>query len=141
MYKKTSIDDQIIGKKSKHTSNHIPGIKFTSGNKGTYCSLLKMKFEKGQIDTTDLITIGELENFEDKNGNGSYKASFGHDDSIMTFVQIPALEQTPKYKEWLEDFEANKISTNMESKWNNNIQFDNSIYSYNVPGMYDIFNE
>lgn len=140
MYKKTSIDEQIVGKKSKHTSNFIPGIKFTSGNKGTYCSLLKMKFEKEQIDTTDLITIGELENFEDKNGNGSYKASFGHDDSIMTFVQIPALEQTAKYKEWLEDFESNKISTNVDSKWNNNSSLDDLSFGYDMPGMYDIFN-
>ena len=138
MYKKTSIDEQIIGKKSKHTSNFIPGIKFTSGNKGTYCSLLKMKFERGQIDTTDLITIGELENFEDKNGNGSYKASFGHDDSIMTFVQIPALEQTAKYKEWLEDFESSQISNNMDSKWNNSYQ--NSYLDFNSSSLLDLYN-
>jgi len=119
MYKKTSIDDQVVGKKPKHTSNFMPGIKFTSGNKGTYCTLLKMKFEKGQIDTNDLITIGELENFEDKNGNGSYKASYGHDDSIMTFVQLPALEQTAKYKDWVEEFEASKIENNVNQKWNN----------------------
>lgn len=117
MYKKTSIDEQVIGKKPKHTSNFIPGIKFTSGNKGTYCTLLKMKFEKGQIDTNDLITIGELENFEDKSGNGSYKASYGHDDSIMTFVQLPAIEQSSKYKDLLESFEASKITNNMNSKW------------------------
>ena len=118
MYKKTSIDDQVVGK-VKHTSKYMPGIKFTSGNKGTYCSLLKMMFEKGQIDTNDLITIGELENFEDKNGNGSYKASFGHDDSIMTFVQLPAIIQTSKYKDWLEEFEAAKINVNINNNWSN----------------------
>lgn len=118
MYKKTSIDDQVIGK-AKRTSNFIPGIKFTAGNKGTACSLLKIMFEKDQIDTTDLITIGELENFEDKSGNGSYKASYGHDDSIMTFVQLPMLVQTSKYKDLLEEFEANNISANMENKWRN----------------------
>ena len=74
-------------------------------------------FEKDQINTTDLITIGELENFEDKNGNGSYKASFGHDDSIMTFVQLAAIVQTAKYKDLLEDFEASKISNNINNKW------------------------
>ena len=123
MYEKTTIEDQLVGKaNSKHRQNkkYIPGIKFTSGNKGTFCSLLKMKFEKGLIDTNDLITINELENFEDKNGNGSYKASSGHDDSIMTFVQLPALEQTPKYKEFVEEFEAFKIQNNMNNNWNNN---------------------
>jgi len=139
MYKKTSIDDQVVGK-VKHTSKYMPGIKFTSGNKGTYCSLLKMMFEKGQIDTTDLITVGELENFEDKNGNGSYKASFGHDDSIMTFVQLPAIIQTAKYKDWLEDFEASKINGNINSNWSNSVeQYDVfGQINYNQ-GMYDIF--
>lgn len=117
MYKKNSTDDNIVGGKAKHTSKYMPGIKFTPGNKGTYCSLLKIMFEKDQINTTDLITIGELENFEDKNGNGSYKASFGHDDSIMTFVQLPAIVQTAKYKDLLEDFEASKISNNINNKW------------------------
>ena len=140
MYKKTSIDNQVVGKKSKHTSNFIPGIKFTSGNKGTYCTLLKMKFEKGQIDTNDLITIGELENFEDKNGNGSYKASYGHDDSIMTFVQLPALEQTSKYKNLIEEFEASKISNSINNKWENN-DYDqyNSMFSNQGSSIYDIF--
>lgn len=139
MYKKTSIDDQVVGK-VKHTSKYMPGIKFTSGNKGTYCSLLKMMFEKGQIDTNDLITIGELENFEDKNGNGSYKASFGHDDSIMTFVQLPAIIQTSKYKDWLEEFEAAKINANINNNWSNSTEqydmFDKINYNQ---GMYDIF--
>lgn len=139
MYKKTSIDDQVVGK-VKHTSKYMPGIKFTSGNKGTYCSLLKMMFEKGQIDTNDLITIGELENFEDKNGNGSYKASFGHDDSIMTFVQLPAIIQTAKYKDWLEEFEAAKINANINNNWSNSVEqydmFDKINYNQ---GMYDIF--
>ena len=139
MYKKTSIDDQVVGK-VKHTSKYMPGIKFTAGNKGTYCSLLKMMFEKGQIDTNDLITIGELENFEDKNGNGSYKASFGHDDSIMTFVQLPAIIQTSKYKDWLEEFEAAKINANINNNWSNSTEqydmFDKINYNQ---GMYDIF--
>ena len=127
LYKKANIDDQVLGK-GKHNQKYVPGIKFTSGNKGTYCTLLKMKFEKDLIDTTDLITIGELENFEDKNGNGSYKASFGHDDSIMTFVQLPALEQTAKYKELLEEFEASKLTNKMNNNWSNDILMD---YSFN----------
>ena len=144
MYKKTSIEEQMFnnGSKAKHTSKYVPGIKFTGGNKGTYCSLLKMKFERGQIDTTDLITISELENFEDKNGNGIYKASIGHDDSIMTFVQIPAVEQTPKYKEWVEEFESGVIQNNIDNNWGN-YGFDNMFNQYNqqIPtmGMYDIF--
>lgn len=117
-YKKGSVDDIILGK-TKHTSNFIPGIKFTSGNKGTACTLLKMDVEKGLIDIIDLVTVGELENFEDKNGSGTYKASFGHDDNIMTFVQIPMLKQTPKWKDWVEEYELHLIQDSMDNKWNN----------------------
>ena len=121
MYKKQSIDDQLAetSGKQKHVTKYIPGIKLTSGNKGTACSMLKMMFEKDMIDTTDLITINELENFEDKNGNGSYKASFGHDDSIMTFVQLPMIMQTAKYKNLMEEFEAAQMNGVMMSKTNN----------------------
>ena len=117
-YKKGPMDDQILGK-VKHTSNFVPGIKFTSGNKGTACTLLKMDIEKGLVEVIDLVAIGELENFEDKNGSGTYKASFGHDDIIMTFVQISMLKQTPKWKEWVEEYETNKISNSIDNKWSN----------------------
>ena len=156
MYKKTSIDDQILGK-VKSTSNFIPGIKFTSGNKGTACSLLKILFEKEQVDTTDLIALGELENFEDKNGNGTYKATTGHDDLIMTFVQIPMVQQTSKYKSMMEEYIEATVEESYNNKWasdqnwdyfgsqvSNPMQediFKNRLGSY-VPqqgGMYDIF--
>ena len=91
-YKKGSAEETIIGQ--ENNSKTIPGVRLTGSNKPTGCSLLKMLFEKKQIDTTDLLMIGELENFEDKNGNGTYKASFGHDDIIMTCVQIPLMQQT-----------------------------------------------
>ena len=119
MYKKTAMEEQIIGKLNFSNSNFIPGIKFTSGNKGTACSLLKMLFEKGQVETTDIVTLGELENFEDKNGNGTYKASYGHDDIIMTFVQIPMVMQTSKYKMLLEEMEEAAITGRINNKWMN----------------------
>lgn len=156
MYKKTSIDDQILGK-VKSTSNFIPGIKFTSGNKGTACSLLKILFEKEQVDTTDLIALGELENFEDKNGNGTYKATTGHDDLIMTFVQIPMVQQTSKYKSMMEEYIEATVEESYNNKWASDQNWDyfgpqvssptqedifkNRLGSY-VPqqgGMYDIF--
>lgn len=145
-YKKTSIDEQLAstGAKQKRTSKYIPGIKFTAGNKNTACTLLKLMFEKDQIDTTDLITVGELENFEDKNGNGSYKASFGHDDSIMTFVQLPMLMQTDKYKNLLEDFLATQTLQNTKNKWSNNsysdlYDYDNYYNSFNTGYDYNNF--
>ena len=65
-----------------------------------------MEIERFNIIITDLITVGEIETFEDKNGNGSYKATTGHDDLIMTFCQVPMLKNTAKYKDFVEEFEA-----------------------------------
>ena len=127
MYKKGSFDDQILNKNTD--SKTIPGIRLNSSNKATACSLLKLLFEKKNIDTNDLITISQIETFEDKNGNGSYKASSGHDDVIMTYVQIPLVQQQPRYKDLLEDLEASKIYNNINSKFIPNSPF--SIYTDN----------
>ena len=124
LYKKGKLDETILGK--ENNASTIPGIRLTPSNKPAACSLLKIIFEKKQLDTTDLIMIGELENFEDKNGNGTYKASYGHDDIIMTCVQIPLLQQTPKWKNFIEDFEISKIGNNVQNN------FFDSFDSYNM---------
>lgn len=105
-YKKGDQEEEIAGINGQKFKKAVPGIKFTGANKKSACALLKMMIEKEQIDIHDLVTISELENFEDKNGNGSYAASYGHDDIIMTFCQIPLLINTAKYKEFIEEYVA-----------------------------------
>lgn len=90
------------GMKVKKTKR-IPGLKFTASNKITSCSLLKLLIENKYLIINDVLTISEIENFEDKNGNGSYAAAYGHDDIVMTLAQIPMLQQTAKYKEMCEE--------------------------------------
>jgi len=101
-YKKGSEDENIPGQNNTKRKT-IPGIKFTAGNKKTACALLKMELEKFNIEIYDLVTVGEIENFEDKNNSGTYKASYGHDDIVMTLCQIPMLKNTPKYKDFVEN--------------------------------------
>lgn len=103
--KDSSLIDVATGKRSK-SSKFIPGIRWNGENKKSACALLKIELEKDNIQIMDLVTNGELENFEDKNGNGSFKASYGHDDLIMTFVQIPVLKETASFKEFVEDYLA-----------------------------------
>ena len=134
LYKKDSIESEAIG---KHTSNYIPGIRFSGANKHVACSLLRMLLEKDKVKIFDIGTINELENFEDKNGNGSYKAKTGHDDLIMTLCQIPMVQQTSIYKEFMEDFEAVNIKNNIDSKWSNNINSD-SLYGPNTDNDDDL---
>ena len=150
MYKKTSMDEQIIGKANYSNSKFIPGIRLNGSNKPTACSLLKKKKKKRQVDTTDMLTLGELENFEDKNGNGTYKASYGHDDIIMTFVQIPMVQQSLKYKNLLEEMEESFITGRINNKWMNPQQETDNLF-FNSPfnqmdtldmqysGQFDIF--
>lgn len=121
-YKKGSDDENIPGMHNKNLKQ-IPGIRWTAEKKRTGCALLKMEIERFNIDINDLITVGELENFEDKNGNGSYKASYGHDDIIMTFVQIPLLVQTPKYKDLIEEYEAYDYYSSHNVQFMNNINY------------------
>ena len=101
-YKKANMNEEIAGIKNKNAKT-IPGIRWSAESKKTGCAMLKMMIEKGELIIRDIVQIGELENFEDKTGSGSYKASYGHDDMMMTLVQLPMVLQTGKYKEFIED--------------------------------------
>lgn len=110
-YKKGSQEDNIANLNGFKNSRTIPGIRLSHATKISACALLKMMLEKFDIIMTDLLTVSELENFEDKNGNGSYAASFGHDDLIMTFVQVPLIKNTTKYKDFIEEWEIEMRAT------------------------------
>ena len=105
------------GTKVKKTKR-IPGIRFNASNKVTACSLLKLLIENGYLKVYDFFTISEIENFEDKNGNGSYAASYGHDDIVMTLAQIPMLQQTAKYKEICEEIIETQQASNAAGIYN-----------------------
>lgn len=117
-YKKANMNEEIAGIKNKNAKT-IPGMRWSAESKKTGCAMLKMMIEKGELIIRDIVQIGELENFEDKNGSGSYKASYGHDDMMMTLVQLPMVLQTGKYKEFIEDIiEQSKLNTlnNLQSQ-------------------------
>ena len=110
-YKKGSQEDNIANLNGFKNSRTIPGIRLSHATKISACALLKMMLEKFDVIITDLLTVSELENFEDKNGNGSYAAAYGHDDLIMTFVQLPLLKNTTKYKDFIEEWEIEMKAT------------------------------
>ena len=110
-YKKANLNEEIAGIKNKNAKT-IPGIRWSAESKKTGCAMLKMMIEKNELIIRDIVQIGELENFEDKTGSGSYKASYGHDDMMMTLVQLPMVLQTGKYKEFIEDIsERSKLDS------------------------------
>jgi len=126
-YKKGDNTDDLAGLSIVKNIKMIPGIRFNSANKITACALLKMALEKGEINVYDVFQITEMENFEDKNGTGTYKASFGHDDLMMTLCQLPMLKQTMKFKEFIDgdDGDARDLLSSIDV----------------APDMYSAFND
>ena len=82
------------------------GIKITSGNKSKYCLLYKEAYENDVLINDAAEYMVELNNFTDK-GNGTYAAAFGHDDMVMTEVQLMFVKSTLQYKLMKDDFESN----------------------------------
>ena len=92
------------------------GIKITSGNKTTHCVIFKESFERGKTIYEAEQFVYELQNFSD-DGTGHYKASFGHDDMIMTAVQLEFVRQELQYRMLRDDFESGQ-SYQEDTIWN-----------------------
>lgn len=122
-YKKGNQEEEAISLGPSIKKAMVPGIRFTAQNKKTACAIMKMSIEKFKILINDLVTISEFENFEDKNGNGSYKAAFGHDDIAMTFAQIPMVQNTARWKEFIEDATSGAIALELVGKYDENYTY------------------
>lgn len=104
------------------------GIKMTSGNKTTHCVIFKESFERGKTINEAEQFIYELQNFCD-DGTGHYKASFGHDDMVMTAVQLEFVRKELQYRMMRDDFESGQSSQD-DTVWNPYDVFS-SPYGYN----------
>ena len=102
----SDFDESIIVKYfNENGTKFNRGIKITSGNKTVHCKLFKEDFERGLITNDSLQTSIELGNFND-DGTGHYKAVFGHDDLVMTMVQLTFVKNTLQYKMMKSDFDS-----------------------------------
>lgn len=81
------------------------GIKVTPGNKTAYCIMFKESYEKDLIQNNSSKFMSELDKFCD-DGTGHFKASFGHDDMVMTMVQLEFVKSTLQYKFLKEMFDS-----------------------------------
>jgi hypothetical protein len=112
------------------------GVKVTSGNKTTNCVIFKESFERGKTINEAEQFIFELQNFSD-DGSGHYKASFGHDDMVMTAVQLEFVRKELQYRLLRDDFEAGHAAQD-DNIWNpydtSNMQqyyMDDDVFSSN----------
>lgn len=114
---------------SDGSKKYFNGIKITSGNKSVHCRLFKEDFEKGLIINDSYQASVELGNFND-DGTGHYKAVFGHDDIIMTMVQLMFVKNTIQYKSLKSDFDSLIINPQESTAYNIYEQpWENTLYN------------
>lgn len=132
-YPKQSQEDAIAG--IGRNASTIPGVKMTHSNKTVACALLKNMLIKDTLKVTDLQTVNEIQNFEDRSGNGSFAASYGHDDIVMTLVQLTLAINNGRYNYFIEEMQENSYESNIY----NNIYNNNTYYNtYDNGGGIDI---
>lgn len=110
------------------------GVKITAGNKTAHCVLFKESFERGKVIATAEQFIYELQNFCD-DGSGHYKASYGHDDMVMTAIQLEFVKKTLQYKMMREDFDDKVVKEEdpEDTIWN---PYDSNLF---IPADLDPF--
>jgi hypothetical protein len=92
------------------------GARITPSTKQKYCKLFKNDIEDGKIVCRATKFHNELTNFCDAKGNGTYKASFGHDDFVMAQMQLEAVFKTVQWKNFVEDFLAYEEMVKMRAE-------------------------
>ena len=86
----------------------------------------------------------ELGNFSDE-GNGKYKAAFGHDDMVMAEVQLTFVRETLQYKLFKDDFEIGYNTQVPDTIFNPFEQYDpfrgqlETLYNVNSIGYFESF--
>lgn len=94
----TSDNDSFVPISRVDVVSHINndagyGVKLTPGNKTRMCIMMKDCIESGKMVFDFKDFNNELRNFCD-DGTGHYKASFGHDDIVMTVVQAASIRMS-----------------------------------------------
>ena len=96
--------DRFIKFYNESMTRYVNGVRMSSKSKPKACKLFKAAFERNYIINPDIGFLAELRNFSDKNGNGSYKALFGHDDMVMSQIQLVLAQESLQYSHLLDSF-------------------------------------
>ena len=121
-------DTSILVKYFNETgSRYVLGIKLTPGNKTQHCLLFKNTYERSKYIFEDTTFMAELGNFVD-DGTQHYKASFGHDDIVMSAIQSEFVRATLQYKILRDEFTAGMQPSN-ENVYNPYDGYTNAAFS------------
>ncbi len=106
---KNKIDEDFHFVKYRHRIDDKvlkTGIKTTEPVKKALCSTIKDKIKFNQQIICEKTTVQELLNFT-KNENGTYSATSGHDDHIMTEVLSTSFFDTEDFADMIEEMMPN----------------------------------
>lgn len=92
------------------------GVYISHKTKQLGCKLFRNAYTTNHIINNSHVFYNEIKCFCDKNGNGCYEASYGHDDTVMSQLQLTLIYDTIQFKEFLEEFIINK---NVDDKGQN----------------------
>lgn len=118
--------DNFVRYYSENMKQYHYGVRISSKTKSKACRLFKNYFERGLIINRSLEFNSELRNFSDVRGTGSFKAAIGHDDLVMSQMQLVLAEESLQFTYLKEDFMSN-TSTGEDS---GNIDFYSEMNNY-----------
>jgi len=99
-------ESNIVKYYNDNMTKFTMGVKLNTATKSIGCKMFKDEFERDVLVNRCVDFLFEAENFSDSNGNGTYKASFGHDDIMMAEIQMVHAKQSRAYKYLRSEFES-----------------------------------
>lgn len=94
------------------------GKKITPKSKQYGVALFKQFYEKEEVVNESIQFVSQVSNFCDFKGNGTYAASFGHDDLVMAELQMVFVKENPRYKSLCETFLATIDAVENNNEYN-----------------------
>lgn len=101
-------EDIIMKYWNDEMTRYTLGKKISSKTKQYGTAMFKQFFEKEEICNYSLQFLTQLSLFCDSKGNGTYAASFGHDDLVMAQLQMVYVKENPQYDSLCHMFIAEK---------------------------------
>ena len=111
-------EDVIMKYWNDEMTKYTLGKKITSKTKQLGTSLFKQYFEKCEIINRSTLFLNQVANFTDSKGNGTYAASFGHDDLVMAQLQMVFVIDNPQYKSLCQMFIASLGAIEQSTTYN-----------------------
>lgn len=111
-------EDVIMKYWNDEMTKYTLGKKITSKTKQLGTALFKQHFEREEVVNRSLQFMAQISNFSDSKGNGTYAASFGHDDLVMAQLQMAFVFENPQFKSLSQMFIANKGIQEINSTYN-----------------------